>query len=110
MIKIKIKKKIKNKMKKIILLYIISIFFSVNLYAVEHKKCSELEGFKKLGKGTAEFHACLKNKAKKKFKLNTDSKLTDLMTGKAKFKLPNPLTGLKNVANALKPSKKASEK
>jgi len=41
---------------------------------------------------------------KKKFKLNTESKLTDILTGKKEFKLPNPLNGLKKIGKALKPS------
>ena len=40
---------------------------------------------------------------KKKLKLNTDSKLTDLITGKKKMKLPNPINGLKKIGKALKP-------
>jgi hypothetical protein len=39
-----------------------------------------------------------------KLKLNTDSKLTDLVTGKKKFKLPNPMNGLKKIGIALKPN------
>jgi len=40
----------------------------------------------------------------KKLKLNTDSKLTDLISGKKKIKLPNPMNGLKKIGKALKPN------
>jgi hypothetical protein len=95
-------------MKKIILLSLISIFFSMNMYAVEKKKCSELEGFKKLGKKTGEYLNCLKTNAKgeSKLKFKTESKLTDLITGKEKIKLPNPMNVLKNVGKAVKPDLK----
>ena len=92
-------------MKKIILLSLISIFFSMNMYAVEKKKCSELEGFKKLGKKTGEYLNCLKTntKGENKFKFNTESKLTNLITGKEKIKLPNPINALKKIGKAVKP-------
>ena len=45
----------------------------------------------------------LTGKNKKKIKLNTDSKLTDLLTGKKKVKIPNPINGLKKIGKALKP-------
>jgi len=74
------------------------------------KKCNELEGFKKIGKDTKEYIKCLKSK--KSFKLNTDSRLTDVFTGKEKIKIPNPLTGLKKLGNAIKPDmmEKSAEK
>ena len=63
-------------MKKLFILTIILVSSSYNLYAED----------------------------KKKFKLNTESKLTDILTGKKEFKLPNPLNGLKKIGKALKPS------
>ena len=99
-------------MNKIILFSIIAILYSANLHAVEKKKCNELEGFKKIGKDSIEYINCLTNKIKnkKKFKLNTDSKITDLITGKEKLKIPNPITGLKKIGNALKPDIKSFQK
>ena len=45
-----------------------------------------------------------KKKTKKpEVKFNTDSKLTRIITGKEKLKIPNPVKGLKNIKNALKP-------
>ena len=88
-------------MNKIMLFSIIAILYSANVHAVEEKKCNELEGFKKIGKDSMEYIKCLKSK--KRFKLNTESRLTDVITGKEKLKLPNPLTGLKKLGNALKP-------
>ena len=46
------------------------------------QRCKDLPGFKKIGKDSAEYIECLLNKAKEvkkdgKFKLKTDSKLTD---------------------------------
>ena len=46
-------------------------------------------------------------KSKKKsgnFRLNTDSKLTDIITGKKKVKIPNPMNAFKKIGNAIKPS------
>ena len=97
-------------MKKIILLTLIASFLNVNAYAVEEKKCNELEGFKKMGKSSIEYVNCLSAKVKSssKFKLNTKSTLTDWITGKKKISdsTPNPITGLKNIGKALKPDMK----
>ena len=67
-------------MKKILLVSLIFITTCFNAYA--EKKCSELPGFKKVGKNSVEYIECLAKKTKKglisgKLKLNTDSKLTD---------------------------------
>ena len=87
-------------MKKIFLIFV--ILFVSSTYIGAEQKCSDLPGFKKMGKDSLEYIKCLKNKTK--VKLNTDSKLTDLVTGKEKFKLPNPMNGLKAIARAIKPS------
>ena len=87
-------------MKKILLVITMLISTSVYINAKEHS-CKDLPGFKKLGKDSAEYFNCLKKK--RSFKLNTDSKLTDIITGKEKLKIPNPITGLKKLGNALKP-------
>jgi hypothetical protein len=108
-------------MKKIFLIATILIITST--YLVAEQKCSDLPGYKKLGKDTAEYTDCLKKSAKFKlntdsklidvikskkksgnFKLNTDSDLTDMLTGKKKVKLPNPMNTLKKIANVIKPS------
>ena len=87
-------------MKKITLICLISIFLSINSYAADGKKCSELDGFKRLGKNSIEYLKCLKET---KLNLNTDSKLTDIVTGKKKLKMPNPLNGIKKLGQAIKP-------
>ena len=87
-------------MKKLFILTIILVSSSYNVYAEQN--CKELPGFKKLGKDSGEYFKCLKNS--KKLKLKTESKLTDVLTGKKEFRLPNPLNGLKKVGRALKPS------
>ena len=95
-------------MKKITLITLISIFFSFNTYAIAEVKCKDLPGFKKVGKNSGEYIECLANKIKKsKFKLNTQSTLTDWVTGKKKISnsVGNPITGLKNLGKALKPDK-----
>jgi len=71
-------------MKKIILLIIISSLYSFHAYTAEDK-------------------AKLKKKLKKP-KFNTESKVTDWISGKEEFKFPNPLNGLKKVGKALKPT------
>ena len=83
---------------------------SSNLSA-EDKKCIDMEGAKRIGKDSIEYAKCLGKKLKSsatnedsKFKLNTDSKLTEIIKGKEKIKIPNPITGLKNIGKALKPS------
>ena len=95
-------KKEKNKMlllRKLILISVLSIL-SFDAYALE--KCRDLPGFKTLGKDSAEYLKCLSKK--QNFKLKTESTLTDIVTGKKKFKFPNPINGLKNIGKALKPS------
>ena len=68
-------------MKKVFVIFIVIIASSSNIYA--EQKCSDLPGFKKVGKNSTEYIQCLANKAKKelkgegKLKLNTVSKLTD---------------------------------
>ena len=83
---------------------------TLNLSA-EEKKCIEMEGAKRIGKDSIEYVKCLGEKIKgsasnedSKFKLNTDSKLTEIIKGKEKIKIPNPITGLKNIGKALRPS------
>jgi|MDTF01.1.fsa_nt_gb hypothetical protein len=93
-------------MKKIIITTLISFFFSVIAHASEdEKKCRELDGFKKIGKGSAEFLKCLAKRGKKTdlFKFNTESRLTDIITGKKKLELPNPVKGIKNIKKAVTP-------
>ena len=88
-------------MNKIFLLILMLLVSSVSVNAKQ--KCSDLEGFKNIEK-SKEYFDCLKSKSKGKFKLNTDSKLKDWITGKEKFKLPNPATGMKKIGEAIKPS------
>ena len=87
-------------MKKILLIALILI--TASTYVSAQQNCKDLPGFKIIGKDTPEYLKCLKGQ--KKIKLNTDSKLTDLIAGKEKLKLPNPINGLKNIKKALKPS------
>ena len=84
-------------MKKLLILSI--LFITTSSYVSAEKKCSDLPGFKKIGEDTAEYLECLK---KDKFKLNTESKLTDVVSGKEKLKLPNPINGLKAIGKPLK--------
>jgi|TARA_B100001093_G_scaffold501252_1_gene552666 hypothetical protein len=86
-------------MKKILLITILLI--STSTFVNAEQKCSDLPGFKKIGKDSKEYLECLAKGGK--FKLKTDSKLTDVVTGKTKLKIPNPLNGLKKLGNALKP-------
>jgi hypothetical protein len=86
-------------MKKIFI--IISMLISTTVYInAKEQSCKDLPGFKKLGKDSSEYFDCLK---KNRPKLNTDSKLTDIITGKEKLKISNPITGIKKLGNALKP-------
>ena len=64
-------------MKKIFLITLILI--TTIAYAFAEEKCKDLPGFKTGGKDTGEYVKCLADKVKKnpKFKLNTESKLTD---------------------------------
>ena len=89
-------------MKKFIL--IITIVFAFSNLAIAEQKCNDLPGFKKIGKDSAEYMECLAKKGKKSFKLNTDSKLKDWITGKEKFKAPSMSKGISNVGKAIKPS------
>ena len=86
-------------MKKIF--YIIIILFTTSTFVNAEQSCMNLGS-----EDSAALIKCLAKKAREsgKFKLNTDSKLTDLITGKEKFKMPNPLSGLKKMGKALKPS------
>ena len=87
-------------MKKIFLTFV--ILFASSTYVGAQQKCNDLPGFEKMGKDSLEYIKCIKDKTK--VKLNTDSKLTGLITGKEKFKLPNPMNGLKAIGRAIKPS------
>ena len=66
-------------------------------------KCKDLPGFKTIGKDSAEYIKCLTSKGGA-LKLNTESKLTSMLSGKKKIKFPNPLNGLKNIGKAIKPA------
>jgi len=89
-------------MKKILLISLVILTTSTYVSA-EPVKCRDLPGFKTIGKDSAEYIKCLtgKNGA---FKLNTESKLTSILSGKKKVKFPNPLNGLKNIGKAIKPA------
>jgi hypothetical protein len=93
-------------MKKILLFLVISFLFSFNLHAAEVKKCKDLDGYKKIGKGTAEVMKCLQEgpDGKKRIKLNTQSTLTDWITGKKKIteSMPNPVGAIKGIISAPK--------
>jgi hypothetical protein len=79
-------------MKKILFIFI--IYFASIVYSSAEQKCNELPGFKKLGKDSIEYVKCLKKSAKKsgKFKLKTESKLTNWI----KKKINNPLIKKEN--------------
>jgi len=87
-------------MKKIFIISTLLITSFTYVNATQH--CKELPGFKKIGKGSLEYIKCQSNQ-KTDIKFNTDSTFTDVVTGKKKIKIPNPLTGLKNIGKALKP-------
>ena len=89
-------------MKKILLTTAILLFCST--YVNAKQKCSDLPGFKKIGKESIEYINCLKKS--KKLKLKTDSKVKNWITGKEKIKFPNPVKGIKKVGEALKPDLK----
>ena len=97
-------------MKKILLISIILVATFLNANA--NHKHKNLPSTEKIEKSTdSNLVSVIENekeisstKLKKKLKLNTDSKLTDLVTGKKKFKLPNPMNGLKKIGIALKPN------
>tara|TARA_B100001093_G_C25917336_1_gene631247 strand:- start:161 stop:442 length:282 start_codon:yes stop_codon:yes gene_type:complete len=89
-------------MKKIIV--IIGVLSVISNFALAEEKCSDLPGFKQIGKDSAEYIKCLATKGKKSFKLNTDSKLKNWITGKEKFKVPNPMDGISKIGKAVKPS------
>ena len=88
-------------MKKILLISLVIITTSTYVNA-ERVKCKDLPGFKTIGKDSAEYIKCLTSKGGA-FKLNTESKLTSILSGKEKIKFPNPLNGLKNIGKAIKP-------
>ena len=92
-------------MKKIFL--IAAIFLVSSTYVNAKQKCSDLPGFKKIGKESIEYLNCLKKS--KKIKLKTDSKLKNWITGKEKIKFPNPVKGIKKVGEALKPDIKLNK-
>jgi len=81
---------------------IIILLLTSFTYANATQHCKELPGFKKVGKDSLEYLKCQSNQ-KTDIKFNTDSTLTDVISGKKKIKIPNPLTGLKNIGKALKP-------
>ena len=84
------------------LLILVTLFISATTFVHAKQKCSDLPGFKTLGKDSLEYIKCLKGN--NKIKLNTDSKLTNIVKGKEKLKIPNPINGLKAIGKALKPS------
>lgn len=84
------------------LLLIVTILFTTCTYVNAKQKCSDLPGFKKMGKDSMEYLKCLRGS--KKIKLNTDSKLTNWISGKEKIKFPNPLKGIKKIGEAVKPA------
>ena len=74
-------------------LLLILIVLMIMAFSVEAENCRNLPGFKKLGKDSSEYIYCVTEKAKKrvkkksnksKFKLNTDSKLTDWLKNRKK--------------------------
>ena len=85
-------------MKKILLIF--TIFIITSTYVNSKENCKGLPGFKNINEST-EYAKCL---TKGKFKLNTDSKLTNIIKGKEKLKIPNPVKGLKKIGKALTPS------
>jgi hypothetical protein len=95
-------------MKKLIL--IATMLITTFAYAnANEQSCKDLPGRDKLGKDSVEYFKCLKAKATKDGKLkplNSDSKLTNIMKGKDKFKIPNPVNGLKKLGKVLKPDVK----
>jgi hypothetical protein len=106
-------------MKKIILISILLIATSLQVNAEEKKSKLKLKTDSKVTdlikntdmksklklKTDSKVTDLIKNTdMKSKLKLKTDSKLTDWITGKDKLKLPNPLSGLKKIGKALKPS------
>jgi hypothetical protein len=84
-------------MKKIFL--ITTLLLIISTYSNAKQNCKDLPGFKTVGKDSVQYLNCLR-----KTKLNTDSTLTDIVTGEKKLKIPNPMNGLKNLGKALKPS------
>ena len=97
-------------MKKIFLISIILV--ATSLTANANQKHKNLPSSEKIEKNTdlrlvgviKDEKEITSTKLKKKLKLNTDSKLTDLISGKKKIKLPNPMNGLKKIGKALKPN------
>ena len=91
--------KIKMLLKRFLSVFLFSTF-AFNAFG--NKNCKDLPGFKTLGKDSVEYLKCLSKKSK--LKLKTESKLTDILKGEKKIKIPNPINGLKNIGKALKPS------
>ena len=79
-------------------------------YASAKEDCKKLPGFKTINKDTPEYLECVKRNSVKSTgnKLNTESKVGDVLTGKQKIKIPNPWNGIKNLRKALKPDIKLS--
>ena len=81
---------------------IISILLiNSNLYS-EEKKCVDLEGARTINKESAEYLKCIADKIKANSKLNTNSTIGDAIAREKKFKIPNPISGLKKFANDTK--------
>jgi len=87
-------------MKKIII--IIVFFFGTTSLGFSKENCKELPGFKTIGKESVEYIKCLTKIGK--IKLKTESKLTDIVKGEKKLKLPNPMNSLRAIGKAIKPS------
>ena len=84
-------------MKKYISIILSILLMTLNLSAEEKKSIEYVNCLGEKIKGSA-------SNEDSKFKLNTDSKLTEIIKGKEKIKIPNPITGLKNIGKALRPS------
>ena len=106
-------------MKKIVLFIIINSLLTINLHSGEHDKKIKLKTESKLTdvfedkksksklklKTDSKLTNFFKNKKNDgKLKLKTDSKITDIVSGKQKVKIQSPLTALKKLGKAIKPS------
>ncbi len=85
-------------MKKILL--ILTILLTTSTYVNSKENSKDLPGFKNINE-SAEYAKCI---TKGKFKLNTDSKLTNIIKGKEKLKIPNPIKGIKKIVEAVTPT------
>jgi len=87
-------------MKNITLFLIMSFLLAINLNAAEKKESKLKEKFKL--KTESKLTDALTGKKesilKEKLKLKTDSKITNWFTGKEKFKIPNPVEALKKAS------------